>query len=66
MESATIKNVIAPGMYSFATVDGGDDVFLAPMWTKKLDLKVGDRVELEVEQGPRGARAKSVRRVEAS
>ncbi len=65
MPTGTVKKFFAERGFGFITPDGGgDDVFAhvsAIRETGSEELVEGQHVEFEVEQGPKGPQAKSVR-----
>jgi len=66
MPTGTVKNFFTERGFGFITPDGGgDDVFVhvsALEGAGSEELVEGQHVEFEVEQGPKGPQAKSVRR----
>ena len=64
MATGTIKKVVADRGFGFITADDGKDYFFhRDGLTASLDfdrLAGGEKVQFEVEQGPKGPRAKNV------
>jgi cold shock protein len=64
MASGTIKKVIADRGFGFITAEDGKDYFFhrdALGGTLQFDrLNGGEKVDFEIEQSPKGARAKNV------
>jgi CspA family cold shock protein len=65
MPTGTVKKFFTERRFGFITPDGGgDDVFVrvtALEGTGSEELVEGQHVEFEVEQGPKGPQAQSVR-----
>ncbi len=65
MSTGTVKKFFTERGFGFITPDGGgDDVFVhvsAIGGTGSPELSEGQHVEFDVEQGPKGPQAKSVR-----
>ena len=64
MAQGTIKSFDREKGQGFLSVEGGKDVFFHSSAVEKggsTPLKVGQRVEFEVTQGPKGPQAKNVR-----
>ena len=64
----TIKKVMRDKFFGFIAVDGGKDVFFHKNDVENLDegfsdLAEGDKVEFEIGQSPKGAKAIHVRKV---
>jgi len=63
MERGKIKSIDRPKGFGFIETDEGDKVCFHQRWLKKIkfkDLKEGDEVVFEVNEGPRGPRAFNV------
>jgi CspA family cold shock protein len=63
METGTVKWFNAAKGFGFISRTGGDDVFVhfnAITSTGYKSLNEGDKVQFEVEQGPKGPSAKNV------
>jgi CspA family cold shock protein len=64
MSEGTIKKVVSDKGYGFIKSANGSDVFFHCSELRDVaftDIKTGDKVEFEDDQGPKGARAKNVR-----
>ena len=63
MATGTVKWFNHTKRYGFIEQDEGDDVFVHESQIEGGYLKEGDRVEFEVEQGDRGAKAVNVKKI---
>ncbi len=66
METGTIKWFNSPKGYGFISREEGDDVFVhynAIEGDGYRTLEEGDKVEFEVEQGPKGLQASKVTKI---
>lgn len=63
MERGKIKTIDRPKGFGFIETDEGTKVFFHQRWLRKIkfkDLKEGDEVAFEINDGPRGPRAFNV------
>ncbi|MBI5475310.1 MAG: cold-shock protein [Ignavibacteriales bacterium] len=66
MEEGTVKWFSGPKGYGFISRQGGDDVFVHFKAIAADGYKVlnkGDKVEFDVEQGPKGLQAANVKKI---
>jgi CspA family cold shock protein len=63
MATGTVKWFNPTKRYGFIEQDEGDDVFVHESQIEGGQVKEGDRVEYEVEQGDRGLRAVKVKKI---